>query len=281
MIAIADSGSSKTDWVFLSSNAAPIPATTAGFNPVYHNSRQIREELSNSFRDLDFLTQVKKVFFYGSGCWDEKRAGIIIEGIQPFLPQAQFFIEHDLLGAARAACGENPGITCILGTGSNSCLYDGNEIIDNVTNLGYLLGDEGSGIHMGKMLIQAYFYRELPDEVAREVASHFPGGKTDILEKVYGSEKPNTFIASFASLIGKYASHPFIQDLIKRSIGQFLDRQVCKYEGHKKLPVHFIGSISHHFQSHVIECCQERGLRVGKIFSKPIDELVKFHRADL
>ena len=280
MIVVADSGSSKTDWVFIGKDGAQQTITSAGFNPVLHRAEEISAELTVRFGGLNFLKEVTKVFFYGSGCWDKKRAEIIVQGIQSFFPNAQLMIEHDLLGAARATCGSQPGISCILGTGSNSCLYDGKDIIDNVTNLGYLLGDEGSGTHMGKMIIRAFFYRELPPELAHGVQERFPGGKTDILDKIYESDKPNLFLASFASWVGDHATHPFIHALIKRSFGKFLDRQVLKYEGHEQLPVHFVGSIAHHFRTPLEECCAERGLKPGKILSKPVGELVAFHLHD-
>ena len=255
--------------------------STAGFNPVLQDERTISGELQVRFEGIGLLKDVDKVFFYGSGCWDEKRSNVIIRAAQPFFPHARILVEHDLLGAARATCGMRPGISCILGTGSNSCLYDGSRIVDNVTNLGYLLGDEGSGTHMGKMIVRAYFYRELPADLARDMQEVFPGGKADILDKIYGSGRPNLFLASFASWIGERLSHPYIQDLVKRSFAKFLDRQVLKYEGCRDLPVHFVGSLAHHFQTQLSECCRERGIHIGKIIPKPIGELVGFHLPDI
>lgn len=277
MIVVADSGSSKTDWVFIGEDGSQQSLESAGFNPVLHSAAEISEELATRFRDLSFLDNVEQVFFYGSGCWDQKRADVIIEGTRPFFPNAQLLVEHDLLGAARATCGQEPGIACILGTGSNSCLFDGAQITDNVTNLGYLMGDEGSGTHMGKMIIRAFFYRELPPELESGMRERFPGGKTDILDKIYESEKPNLFLASFSGWINENIHHPYLQSLVMRSFGKFLDRQVCKYEGHAHLPVHFVGSIAYHFREQLIECAAERGLHIGKILPKPVGELVKYH----
>jgi len=277
MIVVADSGSTKTDWVFILADGSHLLISSAGFNPVLHDESTIRHELEISFGELDMLDQVEQVFFYGSGCWDKKRADVIVRGIGPFFPNASIVVEHDLLGAARATCGADPGIACILGTGSNSCLFDGNDIIDNVTNLGYLIGDEGSGTHMGKRIIRAYFYREMPKDLEAEMREQFPGGKTDILDKIYESPKPNVFLASFASWIGDRAHHPFIQQLVKRSFDEFLDRHVRKYEGHEKLPIHFVGSLAHHLQHILRASCEERGLTVGKILPKPVGELVAFH----
>jgi N-acetylglucosamine kinase-like BadF-type ATPase len=277
MIVVADSGSTKTDWVFIHPDGRQQLLASAGFNPVLHDRATIREELAVAFAPLSFLDQVEKVFFYGSGCWDAKRAAVIVDAIRPYFSSAEILVEHDLLGAARATCGVQPGIACILGTGSNSCLFDGNDITDNVTNLGYLLGDEGSGTHMGKRIIRAYFYREMPADLMRDMQEQFPGGKTDILDKIYESGKPNVVLASFASWIGERIEHPFIQKLVKTSFGEFLDRHVLKYEGHQHLPIHFVGSLAYHFREQLLECCQARNLQPGRIIPKPVDELVAYH----
>lgn len=281
MIVVADSGSSKTDWVFVDQGGFRKVITTAGFNPVLQDEHTVSAHLREPFEGLSLLEKVSRVFFYGSGCWDAKRGGVIIRAIQPFFSKATIIVEHDLLGAARATCGEEAGIACILGTGSNSCLYNGHQIVDNVTNLGYLLGDEGSGTHLGKLIVRAYFYREMPEDLARDMLEQFPGGKTDILDNIYGSEKANLVLASYAEWVGERISHPYIQDLVKRSFGQFLDRHVLKYQGHEYLPVHFVGSLSHHFREQLSECCAERRLHLGKIIPKPIDELVAYHLNDV
>jgi len=281
MIVVADSGSSKTDWVFAGRDGGREVISTAGFNPVLQDDRTVSAHLREPFEGLSLLEKVGRVFFYGSGCWDAKRAGVIIRAIQPYFPNASITVEHDLLGAARATCGEEQGIACILGTGSNSCLYNGHQIVDNVTNLGYLLGDEGSGTHLGRMIVRAYFYREMPEDLARDMLEQFPGGKTDILDNIYGSEKPNVVLASYAAWVGDRIAHPYIQDLVKRSFGQFLDRHVLKYKGHEYLPVHFVGSLSSHFRDQLAECCAERRLHLGKIIPKPIHELVDYHLNDV
>jgi glucosamine kinase len=278
MIVVADSGSSKTDWVFIGADGIGHHVSTAGFNPVLHDEARISAELSVRFEGSPFLQSVRQVYFYGSGCWDEKRSSVIVRALQPFLPNAVIRVEHDLLGAARAACGKEPGIACILGTGSNSCLYDGRDVIDNVTNLGYLLGDEGSGTHMGKMIIRAFFYRELPPDLDRDMQMMFPGGKTDVLDKIYGAPNPNLFLASFSAWIGERIDHPYLQDLVQRAFGKFIDRQPLKYEGSRELPIHFVGSLAFYFKAQLQACLDERGLHMGNIVPKPIDQLVAFHQ---
>jgi glucosamine kinase len=277
MLVIADSGSSKADWRFLTHLGEQVEISTPGFNPVFHNEDFILNECNERFSSRVRIESNAQVYFYGSGCWDLPRKKVIVNALKPLFPQGHVNVFHDLIGAARATCGDQPGISCILGTGSNSCVFDGNEITDGVTNLGYLLGDEGSGTHLGKAIIQAYFYRELPQDLIEEFSQYIPGGKTQILDTIYKGESPNQFLASFSPFLHKHQNHPFISDLIQNSFGVFLDRHVCKYEGYQKLPVHFVGSIAFHFREILKKAMEERGLKVGKIIKKPIDGLVHFH----
>jgi glucosamine kinase len=282
MWVVADSGSTKADWILWGlSEEQTQSVSTMGFNPVFHSSDLIRDTLLRDLPPSFERHAVEGVFFYGSGCWDEKRRDIVRRGLEPVFPNARLDIHHDLTGAARAACGTEPGIACILGTGSNSCLFDGQNVIDNVTNLGYLLGDEGSGTHLGKKLIRAYFYRELPAELIPAVEAHCPGGKAEILDEVYNGKAPNRYMAEFARLVSAHKEHPFMQDIVARSFAEFLDRHPMKYEGCHELPVHFIGSIAYIFQDILREECEYRNLRMGKIVRRPVDELQQYHQNQL
>ena len=165
-----------------------------------------------------------------------------------------------------------------MGTGSNSCLYDGIDVIDNVTNLGYLVGDEGSGTHLGKKVIRAYFYREMPADLALKFEAFAGGGKDLILDHIYGKETPNVYMASFTRFLADNMSHPFVQRILYRSFAEFIDRHVRKYQGHMHLPIHFIGSIADVFQDILKVILAERAMQVGRFVRKPIDELVDFHR---
>ena len=279
MVAIADSGSTKADWAFIEAGRSPIQLQTRGFNPVFHDEKFILSELQGRIGTTIDRTAVSKVYYYGSGCWDDKRKSVVRRALQSFFPNAAFLdVQHDLIGAARATCGADPGIACILGTGSNSCKYDGKDVVDNVTNLGYLLGDEGSGTHLGKMLIRAYFYREFPRDLLDEFRALCPGGKREILDQIYEGEAPNLYLASFARFCSKHREHPFVQSIVGKAFGVFLDRHVLKYPGHRSLPIHFIGSIAFHFRQLLDACCRSRGLQLGKVVKKPIDHLIQFHR---
>lgn len=277
MIIVADSGSTKADWKIVGPKGIET-ISTMGFNPVFHSDDQIFAEVEKAFEGFVPPDSAEAVHFYGSGCWDYKRKLVISTALSRYFTKAEIEVQHDLLAAARATCGNDPGIACILGTGSNTCLFDGHEVVDNVTNLGYLLGDEGSGTHLGKKLIRAYFYRELPAELAAALEVLIPGGKSEILDQIYGrKETPNVYLASFTRFLAEHKSHYFVQKLLYRSFSEFIDRHVRKYPGHLSLPVHFIGSVAYYFQDTVRMVLAERTITCGQFIKKPIDQLVQFH----
>ena len=276
MIVVVDSGSTKADWKMVHDTGVQS-LTTMGFNPVFHTENKIYQELLEAFDNEVKAETATHVYYYGAGCWDEKLKKVVSNALSRVFHKAGIEVQHDLLGAARAACGRDPGISCILGTGSNSCLYDGNDVIDNVTNLGYLLGDEGSGTHLGKSLIRAYFYRELPKALRKELEQDYPGGQQGMLGRIYGKETPNVYLASFTKFMGRNRSHPFVQHLLYNSFVEFIDRHVRKYPGHLSLPIHFIGSVAYHFQDVIQVVLEERAMAPGNFMQKPIDKLVSFH----
>ena len=277
MKVIVDSGSTKADWKFITEESE-TDMHTMGFNPNFHNSDQIESELKLSFSGKVDFDQKSDIYFYGSGCWDRKRKVVIEEGLSRVFPNANISVHHDLLGAARATCVDKPGIAAIIGTGSNTCLYDGQEVIDNVTNLGYLCGDEGSGTHLGKKLIRHYFYRELPEKLEKELEFFIDGGQQKVLDTIYSGTPPNVYLASFTRFMSEHMEHPFIQRILYRSFAEFIDRHVRKYQGHMSLPVHFIGSIAYVFQDMLKIVLTERAMHPGVFIKQPIDSLVDYHR---
>ncbi len=283
MIAIADSGSTKADWKILDDSGERLSYSTMGFNPNYHSKEMIVETLKRDMLPKVVGMVIHKIKFYGAGCWDYGRKKHIQDAIMQIFPDSEVEIEHDLLAAARATCGNKAGIACILGTGSNSILYDGEIEVDNVTNLGFLIGDEGSGSHLGKKLIRAYFYRELPADLEKMFKNWIPGGKSEILDNVYNNKAPAVYLATFAKFLSNNRTHPFIENLVSRSFDEFITRHVCKYENYKKLPIHFVGSVAYYFQNVLSKVLEDKGLEMGIVIKKPIENLVKFHieRGDL
>jgi N-acetylglucosamine kinase-like BadF-type ATPase len=201
------------------------------------------------------------------------------KAIEKAFPDAKVKVDHDLMGAAVATCGDKPGIACILGTGSNSCLFDGKKILDNVPSLGFILGDEGSGAHLGRKLLQAYYYREFPADLAEKIRKEYDMDKQTVLNHVYDEPMPSQYVATFARFISDNNEHPFIHELLYAGFKEFLERLVIKYEGSRELPVHFIGSIAQLNQEILQEVMDELGLKPGIILKSPMDGLIKYHSA--
>lgn len=280
MIIVVDSGSSKADWRIIEENGLKSVSTN-GLNPVFRTQESIIQEVDEAFDEASVKQGASQIFFYGAGCWDEKRSHQLEAALGEVFPMAHIEVEHDLLGAARAVCRSQPGIACILGTGSNSCSYDGSDIVDNITNLSYLVGDEGSGSWLGKMLIRAYFYRELPSDLREAFEAEYPGGETEILANIYDKGTPNVYLASFTRFLATYREHAFIQRLLFDAFATFVDRHVRKYPGHMEMPIGFIGSVGFHFQDSIKLVLAERGMEPGLFIKKPIDNLVRFHEPSL
>ena len=223
------------------------------------------------------LSKVSSVMFYGAGIHDAARAAIVESAMKRVFPDSTLlFVEHDLLAAARAASGDEPGIVAIIGTGSNTCLYDGVKVVDNVPNLGFLAGDEGSGAHIGKKLVQAYFYRELPEEILQDFETQYPEGMTFIKNNIY-SGSPNVYLASFTRFLTGHKTHFFVQQLVADAFAELIDRHIRKYRGHAELPIHIVGSVAHYFQDILRICLEERGMTLGRVIQRPIEALVAYH----
>jgi glucosamine kinase len=230
MLIIVDSGSTKADWQIIHPDGSRELHNTMGFNPFFHDADRVEAELRKDFTQKVACEQARWVYFYGAGCSDAMRCNMIYTGLKRIFPNTEILeVDHDLLACARAVCGTKPGIACIIGTGSNTCLYDGQKVVDNVSNLGFLLGDEGSGSHLGKRLIRAYFYRELPAEIQKDFEKAYPEGKRDILNKIYSSGA-NVYLASFATFISAHKKHFFIQELVSASFKELIIRHILKFQ---------------------------------------------------
>jgi len=277
LLIIADSGSTKTHWELIDNGKASV-VYTSGLNPFYKNTERIIADLRKELLpQIQAVRQPEKIFFYGAGVSQPDRVETVKRALLAVFPAARAEVEHDLLGAARATCGNAPGIACILGTGSNSCLYDGKGIIDNIPALGFTLGDEGSGGYLGRKLLQAYFYRELPGDLKKAMEARYDMRKDHVLNAIYDSTTPNQVVAAYADFITDNNRHPFIHVMLRDGFHEFLQRHVLKYQGSAHLPVHFIGSISFLNQEILIQVLNEMRLKTGLIIRKPMEGLVKYH----
>ncbi|MFZ4704751.1 MAG: ATPase [Bacteroidales bacterium] len=277
MILIADGGSTKTDWRIISPQNEIVSVQTVGFNPYLSTTVEIEEILWKELDPFFDSRQIKQVFYYGAGCSTSSKNQIVANALETFFDRAEIFVYHDLLGAARALCGDNPGIACILGTGSNSCVYDGVDIIENMPSLGYFFGDEGSGAYLGKMLLTAYLHNELPSEINDAFNAKYPLSLENILDSIYNKGQPSRFLASFSEFILEHQKHPFINKLIRSNFAEFLKYFVLRYPNYTDFQASCVGSIAFLYQSQLKDVAKNLGIQVGRIMKTPIDGLVEFH----
>lgn len=282
MILIADSGSTKAHWALMNNAGEVIEAHTQGFNPYFQTSFLIEDALRNELsREFLFHSQSGELelFFYGAGCSTPNKISVVMNALRKVFVKAKISVEHDLLASARALCGRKSGISCILGTGSNSCYYNGNEIEANIPSVGYFFGDYGSAGHIGKSLIQSYFDGKLSDDLVKVFSASQEFDREYILENIYQKPLPNRFLASYARIASDYIDHPFIADLIKYCFEQFLIFQIEQYPQHKTHPVNFVGSVAYNHKKLLNEVIEGRGLTPGLIEQSPMQGLIAFHKS--
>jgi glucosamine kinase len=277
MVIIADSGSTKADWKLISNNKVVKTIRTMGFNPFFHTEKIIVDELTKCFQNELDVNDVSKVHFYGAGCSSEDRNQIIQTALTSFFPNSKNEVYHDILASARATCGNNPGIACILGTGSNSCAYDGIDITDNLPSLGFMLGDEGSGSSFGKLLIRKIFYRELSEDLLELFNSKYKLSKEDILDSLYNKPHVNVFLAKFSEFYSENQNHPQVKKMVKTVFTEFFECHIVKYKNHDTYPIHFVGSIGFIFRPILEEVAKDFKVNLGVTIKNPIDSLVNFH----
>lgn len=277
MILIADSGSTKTDWRLIDREGNIHQAQTIGLNPYFVTDEKILETLQVGPVKLFTATEVRQVYFYGSGVSNSQQQERLERILKFVYSLAEVHVEHDLLGAARALCGHDSGIPVILGTGANSCAFDGEHIVANIPSLGYILGDEGSGADLGKRWAMAYLQKKAPKELIDDFYTGYGVDKDLILDKVYSGERPNRFLASFAPFIRKHSGNPFMLELIKGSFTELFDNYITRLDQHKEWPMHVCGSIGYHFHHILSIMAEERGITFGQVIQKPIAALTLYH----
>ncbi len=278
MILVADSGSTKCDWQVIANGSVQTSFSTKGFNPFFWKAPAITHELLPVFEAQGIKNNVEDIFFYGAGCSNPNRNKVLIEGLSPIFPKASINIHHDLLAAARATCGNQAGMVSIMGTGSNTCLYDGKNVIDNVSNLGYLIGDEGSGSHLGKALIRAYAYREMPPDLISKFEEKYKiEDVPHLVSQIYGADAKNVFLAGFSKFYSENPNHPFLQELIQNSFQEFVKRHLLKYNNFQNLKAHFVGSVAYYFKDILTFVLAQHNIKLGTVIKKPINNLVQYH----
>lgn len=279
MILIAESGSTKTDWVVIKDGIKQSALTTAGFNPNYFKPEVLEKSVAEVSQNLNALA-VNQVFFYGSGCSSSQAKKIVTGVILKSFSQAKVEVNHDLFGAARALFSHGRGIASILGTGSSSCLFDDGKIIQAVPSLGYLFADEGSGFEIGKRIIKTAFNREFPGFLQKQFDEEYGLEISGFLAKVYSDPKPNSVVADFTPFAVKNRNEPFIKDLVKRVFDDFFTENIIRYTNYSLYSLGFVGSVAFLFREELEAVARQYDLIIEKIIKNPIDELVKFHLGD-
>jgi N-acetylglucosamine kinase-like BadF-type ATPase len=276
MILIADSGSTKTHWVLISEKNTVDEVFTRGINPFYQDEKDIADEIELHLLPSLSTASINEIFFYGAGCSFPEKKALVSKALGRHFPDAVIEVQSDLLGAARSLLGRSSGIACIIGTGSNSCFYDGKDIVQNVSPLGYILGDEGSGAVLGKMLVSDVLKNQLPESLKQKFMEQYELTPAEILENVYKKPFPNRYLARFTPFLKENLSEGSIEDIVIRGFRDFVCRNLKQYE-HPDAQVRFTGSVAFHFSEILEQVMREEGMHLGGITQNPMDGLIDYH----
>lgn len=275
-ILIADSGSTKAQWCLLNGNKKKI-IFTVGMSPYFINGEQIIKILNEEVWPEIKNTPPVKIFFYGTGCSNPGNVRIIKNCLKIVFPDAGISVNHDLMAAATALCGNEKGISCILGTGSNSCYYNGKKILKNSPGLGYVLGDEGSGAYLGKKVVQYFLYNTFDEDLMERFNKKYNTTAPEILDAVYKKPLPNRYLAGFALFLAENRGHYMVENIIEDGFNDFFFNHIYKYRESWTVPIHFVGSIAYGFKDVLKEMCQSYELKLGKVLKNPMEGLIKYH----
>lgn len=276
MILVADSGSSKTDWILTLPDLSSINFRTSGINPFFLTEKEISKHFLNTPEIQPYINTVKEIYFFGAGCSSPDGRELVSNALCQVFKNAFINIDQDNIGSVYATCGTTEGLSCILGTGSNISYFDGDIVHSGKHGLGYILGDEGSGTYFGKKLITSFLYGTMPNELQKDFNELYKLDKETVIKQVYKKPFPNSYLASFSRFMSHHLNHPFIANLLHQGFEEYFKTNIAYYKNYRLLNCHFVGSIAFHFQDALKQVCEENGVRVGKILKQPIGELSKF-----
>jgi glucosamine kinase len=278
MIAIVDSGSTKSSWVFVDEKNQITNYKTVGFNPYYQTADDIYQTLQKELiSQLDASKKVDQVFFYGAGCEGDTQKKQVGEALKKAFPQSEILVDHDLMAACRAVLGDEEGIACIAGTGSNTCHYDGKYITKNINSLGLYLGDEGSGGYLGKILARDYIREAMPQSVRDKFEAFTTDRHADIFDKVYTKPFPNRYLASLAPFVIYNQDEKYLFDLAYENFSKLFENCVCRYDNYQTLPIRFIGSVAAHLRPVLDRVAKEHNVTIDKVVGNPMEALTEYH----
>jgi N-acetylglucosamine kinase-like BadF-type ATPase len=276
-ILIADSGATKAEWCLLGSGRKKT-IFTQGISPYFLTTEQIIELLDKELKPKLKNTVIEDIYYYGTGCANPDNARSVKKAIKKVFPDSRIDVQHDLMAAARALCGHKKGVASILGTGSNSCYFNGKRIVKNSPGLGYVLGDEGSGAYLGKKVIQYYLYGTFDDELRGRFDLTYTTNTTEILENVYKKPLPNRYLASFTKFLADNRGHYMIENIIEDGLNDFFFNHLCKYRETWTMPVHFAGSVAFGFKDVLQQLCNSYEFEMGQVMKNPMEGLIAYHR---
>jgi N-acetylglucosamine kinase-like BadF-type ATPase len=275
-ILIADSGSSKTEWRIIENGIPGGSFFSSGINPYFLSSKEIYSLLNSEIKP-EVEKRFNNIYFYGTGCNSDLKEDIVRKALARFTISKEIFIGSDLLGAARSLCGNQAGIACIMGTGSNSCYYDGKRIVANIPPLGYILGDEGGGAVLGRKLLSGILKKQVPDQIIRKFLETYKLTTAEILDNVYTRPFPNRFLGQFAKFLSDNIEEPELKEIVESSFEDFIIRNILQYPESGQYPVYFTGSIAFHFKEMLIEQLKKNNLTAGEITLTPMANLIIYH----
>ena len=278
MILIADSGSTKTDWCVVEKGELVQQIFTKGTNPFFQSEEEISNEIATALLPELKTNEFDAVYFYGAGCGFPDKIAVVHRALTKHLNVAgNVEVATDMLAAARGLCGREAGIACIMGTGSNSCYYDGESIVANVSPLGFILGDEGSGACLGKLMVGDLLKNQMTPELKEKFLAQFNLTPADIIDRVYRKPFPNRFLASLSPFLAQNISDPCVHDLVLNSFKAFFKRNIMQYENYQNLKVNLIGSVAYYYKEVLAEAAEAMGIQLGTIIQSPMEGLIKYH----
>lgn len=276
MILVADSGSSSCDWMLNVPDSKPIAFRTKGLNPFFVNEKEIERVMKEVPEIIPYIPEIHELYFFGAGCTTPDRREIVSNALSGIFPDAFISVESDLLGSAYATCGSKKGFVSNLGTGSDISFFDGNNIKPSLHGNGYVLGDEGSGTWFGKLIITSFLYGNMPKDLAKKFDEEYRITKDIVIKNVYQRDRPNAYLASFATFMSDNMLHPYIDNMLRDGFGEFVRTNVMTYPNYWEYECNFVGRIAYHFDLHLRDVCELHGIKVGKILKSPIENLFDY-----
>lgn len=277
---IAESGSSKTHWRWIGVDGKTASVTTAGLNPLFWSSSEIQQEIKRQFPPAlvrRIITSKTRINFYGASCSSPAHKKIVAQALNKVFKNCPTIVEHDALASARALFGNKSGIACILGTGSNSCYYDGKKILNTIGGYAFILGDEGGGAHLGLLLVKAWLNDELPATIRKTFNKEYHLTKAELFKEVYHGKSPSRYLAQYSPFIHRFSNHPYMRKMILQAFKDFLERTVCRHKGFRRRSIGFVGSVAFYYRPLLNAACRIKKIRIHSIIQSPIDQLVRYH----